>query len=692
MKTTPLGLHDRAATSARFFFTLATAALTFFGASAARAQAPASTADWMGSIRCEINVTAPGYSHQETQTWTLTGAPPTQQSTTAIYPATWSVTGQGWHNREHHSSRVISKWTVKAPGPNSAKSAPIAFMVTANGRLFVQLSHAQLVAEGGYTGTDQYLADGAAQPEKRLVRSLYEYQFQKIEAAATDAKITGSDTREVNMGVGPWHPGDAQVMVTITWALGRGSAPPMPPSTLPPPPPLMGGDSTPSGASPPTGSPVPSNGNPPPSSMIQAPQAMPLDSANSPSVPRRKPTASPTLPSSSPPAAPTADVAPVRPSERSGVPDTITPKDPTHFAIRQVGEGEVELHWDAVPGADKYVLHSTLAAGRTNPELSVSGTSQRINLLKPGEYEWQVSSWYAPDGARTASADWPRARVTVKAPGWYRITGAHVRIYREEPDNRPKVHGRNNEVFFSSYAQVLDRVTGAILSSDAAPANTQVHGDTNNADPEFKTLPYETRIPAGTVSPDGGIQTGDDIRIWSGTSKNLYPRHGVYTPTECVPFVFWEGKLLEGLDVVLIRPMVWLAIDRRDRGNEQFWDPYRQRVGRENSSDILHIGEISAALSSDDIAVANVPQWSTTGQWRVDQHRPFGLAVTGNFNGAPAVWTDRVVVLTKEKIDAFLSYSPRGQFEMPRVRGSMGGPNAIPMGEYSLFLKIERLD
>lgn len=787
MKTTPLALRARVAQGARLFLGTTFGAM-LLSSSLARAQAPAATANWTGSIRCEINVTADGYSHQETQTWTLTGAVPTQQGSMTIYPATWSVTGQGWHDRSRGSNRVVSKWIAKVPGQNNAPvRAPVAFMLNANGQMFLQLWHAQLTSGGGYTGTDHYFSDGVSQPERRLAQTVYEYQFPKIEAAPTDTQITGTDTREVKMGVGPWHPGDAQVMVTLTWALGRGSAPPMPAPTLPPPPPQpavagaapAGGPSPTGSSAPPSGTTIPTTTIPPaqstppvsstpsstptsvpptsvpPTSSVPANLAKPTIVSISPSTirqgyggggtfllkgrgthwvrgvttvdfgpgvtlvspmyvvdaetattfPKIEPDATPgprtitvttgeevvTLVNGFTITATPVDVAPVRPSERQVAPEPTAPADPGHFTARQVGEGEVELRWDAAPGVERYVLHSTQVAGRTNPEINVTGTTQRINLLKPGEYEWQVSSWYAPDGARTAPADWPRAKVTVKAPGWYRVTAAHVKIHREEPDNRVKVHGKNNEIFFSKHAQVIDRGTGAKMSYDPGPTSTQVHGDTNNADPVFKSLPYETRIPAGSVSSDGGIQTGDDIKVWTGQSKNLYPRNGVYSPSECAPFVLWEGKLIDGIEVVLVRPVVWLAIDRRDRGNEQFWDPYRNRMGAENSTDALNVPEIRANLGSDEVSVITVPQWSTTGQWRVDQHRPFGLAVSGNSNGAPAVWTDRVLVLTKEKIDAFLATNPTGQFEMPRVRGTMGGGNAIPMGEYSLFLKIEQL-
>src|SRR5688572_7740012 len=113
--------------------------------------APGFAADsWTGLIRCEINVTATGYSHQETQLWTLTGAAPAVQGAYEIHDATWSVTGKGWHDRTGQTSRRVAKWTAHA----AESKAPVAFFRPAPGGLVVQLRHSQLNSADGYAGTD----------------------------------------------------------------------------------------------------------------------------------------------------------------------------------------------------------------------------------------------------------------------------------------------------------------------------------------------------------------------------------------------------------------------------------------------------------------------------------------------------------------------------------------------------------
>src|SRR5439155_14756330 len=76
------------------------------------AQAPA---PWGGWVQCRFDVQGTGYTHQEVQTWTITG-PPVMQSTVEVYPASWSVTGQGTLRKIIDASTTeASDWTVAVP-------------------------------------------------------------------------------------------------------------------------------------------------------------------------------------------------------------------------------------------------------------------------------------------------------------------------------------------------------------------------------------------------------------------------------------------------------------------------------------------------------------------------------------------------------------------------------------------------
>src|SRR4051794_23478213 len=76
------------------------------------AQAPG---PWGGWVQCRFDVQGTGYTHQEVQTWTITG-PPVMQSTVEVYPASWSVSGQGTLKKTLDASMTeAADWTVAVP-------------------------------------------------------------------------------------------------------------------------------------------------------------------------------------------------------------------------------------------------------------------------------------------------------------------------------------------------------------------------------------------------------------------------------------------------------------------------------------------------------------------------------------------------------------------------------------------------
>lgn len=249
--------------------------------------AAATAGDWTGAIRCEIQVTAPGYSHQETQTWTLTGAASTTQGPYTLCPALWSVTGQGWYDRTGPTARRIVKWTAAVPGTNQPFRGDIGFSFPENGRMIVQLRHALQGLNDGYRGTEQYISEGITRPAGRLVLRLSEWPFERFEGLPTETQLVGSKSMEVAANVAPLQPNDAQVMITLTWALGRGSAPAMPPPTLPPPP------------------------EPPASPGAPEPVTLSIPSRNAPSVSPTNPRIAATPPAVTPAPAPADPVIPV---------------------------------------------------------------------------------------------------------------------------------------------------------------------------------------------------------------------------------------------------------------------------------------------------------------------------------------------------------------------------------------------
>jgi hypothetical protein len=244
---------------------------------------------WVGSIRCEIDIEGPGYSDQQTHTWTLTGGTPTTQGAIALHPATWSVTGQGWFERIQGPQTSSGRWTTNVPAmPN----APISVFVRASdGRLIIKSGHAQLRATGKVTGTQQTIVAGKVQWSGALAFDAYEFAIPVIEDAATATQLSGSDSSETSGSLGPMQPGGSRVKVTCVWELGKGSAKPLPPPAMTP-------------RSPPSSS--------PPTTTTPTTPSTP----SNPSTPTTSsPSSSPTTPTtSSPPSTPTTPSAPSTPA------------------------------------------------------------------------------------------------------------------------------------------------------------------------------------------------------------------------------------------------------------------------------------------------------------------------------------------------------------------------------------------
>src|ERR1051325_10699790 len=82
-------MSNHLSTSIRNYFAL----LVFASFSLSAPLFAEDSTSWAGQAQCVITVQGAGYSHQETQTWTVLGGTPTIQGAFRVYPGTWSVSG-----------------------------------------------------------------------------------------------------------------------------------------------------------------------------------------------------------------------------------------------------------------------------------------------------------------------------------------------------------------------------------------------------------------------------------------------------------------------------------------------------------------------------------------------------------------------------------------------------------------------
>jgi len=170
---------------------------------------------WSGGAQCQIEVQGPGYTHQETHSWTLSGNPPIKQGAMKIYSATWSVSGQGSLDRTQGAQTLKAEWTTNA----SLANAPIALFIRASdGKRVIKSWHAQLRSAGGVTGTQEVTINGVVQNPKGVISlEAFEWTFPLLEGVRSSGVIAGSSAKPTNGSVGPMQPGGSQGSATCNW-------------------------------------------------------------------------------------------------------------------------------------------------------------------------------------------------------------------------------------------------------------------------------------------------------------------------------------------------------------------------------------------------------------------------------------------------------------------------------------------
>jgi hypothetical protein len=202
---------ERSILSGRFGFLAVVLALL---ATSAFAQ---SNALWSGSAQCKLTMQSDGYAHQEVQSWTIaSGSQFTQQGGMQVYPATWTITGQGNAQRPQGPQVVATQWNSNVPGI----SAPIAVFIRASdNRLIIKSWHSQLTAPGAITGVRQL-----AGAQTNLTLTATEWSFPVIEDASTSTSVSGSGTMVVPGSLMPMQFASASGTANCSWQFSKGAS------------------------------------------------------------------------------------------------------------------------------------------------------------------------------------------------------------------------------------------------------------------------------------------------------------------------------------------------------------------------------------------------------------------------------------------------------------------------------------
>jgi hypothetical protein len=651
----------------------------------ASAQVQSSLLGWTGWARCEVTVRGTGYSDQQTHTWTLGSGTPTVEGAFRVYPATWTVVGSGSLQRSQGSQSLSVRWATNG----TSASAPLAVFVRASdGRMFIQARHAQLRAAGAIQGYQQQTIDGKALTPGGVSAEAFEWSFPQIEVPPNSNSASGSTTVPVNGSVGLMQPGGSQATASCTWQFGQGPAAPAPPPVLmgqtPPVPPAPGSAPVPV----PTAPPAPTT---PPASLpvagtVPPAQTPPSTTAPAPVVAPQQPVVlAPGSPVNSLPTTfPGGGLTPVPGASGGPAPVTAqTARDPANFSARQTADGTIVLTWDAVAGAGSYLV----GGPGTNVGVTVTGTSHTITGVEQGAHTWTVASVYAPGGVLTRSENWSRANATVtNSSGRYRVVIAGFRVFRETFDER--INGNGDEVYASAIVAAIDRRNGGVLQTPTV-VKSDPYGDVGR-NPGY--------VRAGTFTATGGLKAGDTVPAGSD------PRLASGTPSATrFPMTLWEGTLRDGIDVVVIKPVLW-EID----GNLDYYNTWAS--GGQGAREHPQLAAEQAAAVGDRAARGDLTPFrgvvlfncanpdSLGPDCKPGNDRPIGInqdSCIGNPRGL--AWCDITVVVTREAAERALAAAPQLGSDPPNViKVWLNDSRGVDLvrggldGEYNLYLRVER--
>ena len=372
----------------------------------------------------------------------------------------------------------------------------------------------------------------------------------------------------------------------------------------------------------------------------------------------------------------------------------VEPSAPQNVQAEQVGRDSVSITWSPVVGASGYNVTGPPAMSTVRVD-SARAIKAGIPL---GPQTWQVSALYTGTGANPTTRSGPAVSASVEmVRRRYRLVAEALRVTTETADQQFSADGKYDEIFIAALGERINRQSGARI--DISPTQVSaLHGDVSN-------WPPPQRVKAGTASGWGGIQHGDVVSpIWSGPTPSA--------PTGTPVFVLWEGELIGGKQDLLLHPMV-IEADEPDyhktreippsyaicNGIPCWWSRYFTGSG---GGGYAHPAA-KAAMSAPQITVVDGDQMFLTGSGyfvhleNQDHDRPIGLTVEDRAEqnvGLVGMWRDKVVALSREKIEAALA---SGQNKVEVRFWDHWNKTGMPLstvnylnGDYTLVIRMER--
>ena len=654
---------------------LPVAILSFVVAEPGSTQTSAADGPWAGWAQCQLTAQGQGYSNQQTHTWVFTGTTPTVEGAFRLYPATWTVTGQGSRQRVMGDGRtVVEQWTTAG----SPRPAPISVWIRASdATLRFTSRHPQLLSQGAATGTSTARSTTGNAPVQTtpIGYDVYEWTFPAIESvSATSTTVSGSaGPRPVQGSIAPGQPPGTSLTEACSWRFVQSTVL----ASAPPPP-----------ASP---SPAPATTSPIVTPVLLIPTITPAPAPSPPPAPTpatgAPATVSPSTPipgAALPPTSGGFTAAPPQPGAASPV-----PQNPAWAKATAVGS-DIVITWAPVPGVSRYAVAGASQADWRDIPAGI--TTVTYSNVPPGSYQWRVGSYYDPGAVATSPTQWTLASIsTAVTSGKYRISIAGFQVSSGSYDGLIQGDGIGDEVYAAAIVTQVDRKTGVLKRNELV--QSVVHGDGK--------FPNEELIGSG--SPSGGLTTGDMVPAgWHPTSPSPAPR----LPGR-LPLSLWEGTLQDATDAVVIRSALW-EWDGNTYAFNQWRDYALARAGQ------MSLSQSRAAATNLSLNVqrdSRSPLWHyccmgtagnqlQPGEMSGSFDRLIGLDIYYQdphyYNYSKYYWADRILVVTREIAEAALT-NPNSQQLAPGVVAIslIDGPTNDAVynlrANYVLYLRVERL-
>ncbi len=181
-------------------------------------QASPADGSWSGQIQCQLDIQDSGHVRHETQTWTLTGEPPSGNGDIHIYPATWTAAGQGMRQMSQGLRTTNAQWNINVP----STSAPIAMFIRAqDGAFIIRQWHSQKSLPNGMAGTRQAFMNGSAEQPSAVSFPAFEWQLPWI-ITSPDSNLSGTLKVPVERLAGDLGLGVQPSTAVCKWQFSRG--------------------------------------------------------------------------------------------------------------------------------------------------------------------------------------------------------------------------------------------------------------------------------------------------------------------------------------------------------------------------------------------------------------------------------------------------------------------------------------